>query len=136
LIAKLAALIPRPHKNLILYHGVLAANAAWRKRVVAYGRNSAGSSELDHPVTDPPQPKRKQWADLMRGAFGYDLLSCPNCGGKMQLLACIMERGAIARSSPNSAGRPIRPRSRAPAPLPVRRSSSTPQHEPRRASTR
>ena len=46
LIAKLAALIPRPHKNLILYHGVLAANAAWRKRVVSYGRNAAPSSEL------------------------------------------------------------------------------------------
>ena len=33
----------------------------------------------------------------MRRAFGYDLLSCPNCGGKMQLLACIMERGAIRK---------------------------------------
>jgi hypothetical protein len=82
---------------LILYHGVLAANAAWPKRVIAYGRNGAGSAELDHRVTDPPQPKRKQWADLMRRAFGYDLLSCPNCGGKMQLLACILERGAIRK---------------------------------------
>jgi hypothetical protein len=36
LIAKVAALVPRPHKNLVLYDGVLAANAAWRKRVVAY----------------------------------------------------------------------------------------------------
>jgi uncharacterized protein YbaR (Trm112 family) len=24
----------------------------------------------------------------MRRAFGYDLLACPNCGGKMRLLAC------------------------------------------------
>jgi hypothetical protein len=82
---------------LILYHGVLAVNAAWRKRVVAYGRSGAASSKVDHPVTDLPQPKRKQWTDLMRRAFGYDLLSCPNCGGKMQLLACIMERGAIRK---------------------------------------
>jgi hypothetical protein len=40
-IAKLAALVPRPHKNLVVYHGVLAANAAWRSRVVAYGRQGA-----------------------------------------------------------------------------------------------
>jgi hypothetical protein len=36
--AKLAALVPRPQKNLVLCHGVLAAHAAWRKRVVAYRR--------------------------------------------------------------------------------------------------
>jgi Putative transposase len=36
-IAKLAALIPRPNKNLVIYHGVLAANAACRTRVVAFG---------------------------------------------------------------------------------------------------
>jgi hypothetical protein len=41
-----SALIPRPHENLILYHRVIAANAAWRKRVVVYGRNAAPSSEL------------------------------------------------------------------------------------------
>jgi hypothetical protein len=95
LIAKLAALIPRPYKNLILYHAVLAANAAWRKRAVAYGRNAAPPSELGHP--DAPQHKRRQWADLMRRAFGYDLLSCPNCGSKMLLLACVTERGAIRK---------------------------------------
>lgn len=95
---ELAALIPRPHKNLILYHGVLAANAAWRKRVVAYGRGAAPPRELDCLVTDdPPQHKRRQWAELMRRAFGYDLLSCPSCGGKMQLVACVMERNAIRK---------------------------------------
>lgn len=39
-IAKLAALIPRPRKNLVLYHGVLAAHCAWRERVVRYGRRA------------------------------------------------------------------------------------------------
>jgi hypothetical protein len=80
-----------------LYHGVLAANAAWRKRTVAYGRNATSPSDLGQPAADPPQYKRRQWAELMRRAFGYDLLSCPNCGGKMQLIACIMERGAIRK---------------------------------------
>lgn len=29
------ALIPRPYVNLIVYHGVLAPNAKWRREVVA-----------------------------------------------------------------------------------------------------
>jgi len=37
LLEKLAALTPRPRINLVLYHGVLAPNAAWRARVVSYG---------------------------------------------------------------------------------------------------
>jgi Putative transposase/Transposase zinc-binding domain len=43
-VAKLAALVPRPHKNLVLYHGVLSANAAWRARVVLHGRDAAAGS--------------------------------------------------------------------------------------------
>ena len=44
----------------------------------------------------------------MRRAFGYDLLTCPNCGGKMQLFACVMERSAI-RKIPSHLGLPHDP---------------------------
>jgi hypothetical protein len=37
LLEKLAALIPRPRINLVVYHGVLAPHCGWRARVVAYG---------------------------------------------------------------------------------------------------
>ena len=109
LIAKLAALIPRPHKNLVLYHGVLSANAAWRSRVVAYGRlpqptapdaaieASSDAEPPKPPVPTGPRDRRRLWADLMRRAFGYDLQTCPSCGGKMQLLAVILERTAIRK---------------------------------------
>ena len=36
LLERLAALTPRPRVNLILYHGVLGARAAWRSLVVQY----------------------------------------------------------------------------------------------------
>jgi hypothetical protein len=54
----LAALVPRPHKNLVVYHGVLAANAAWRSRVVAYGRQGDPVTEgdvEDAPTSNPPR---------------------------------------------------------------------------------
>jgi len=34
LLERLAALIPRPRTNQLLYHGVFAANAKWRARIV------------------------------------------------------------------------------------------------------
>jgi Putative transposase len=44
LIARLAAFIPRPRINLVLYHGVFAPNAKLRRAVVSYGR----------PAPEPP----------------------------------------------------------------------------------
>jgi hypothetical protein len=61
LLEKLAALIPRPRIDLVLYHGVLAPHCGWRARVVAYGAPPAevpvvanGSAEAsDEPMTAP-----------------------------------------------------------------------------------
>jgi hypothetical protein len=45
LLVRLAALVPRPRVNLILYHGVLAPHARLRDAVVSYGAVS---------VVEPP----------------------------------------------------------------------------------
>lgn len=57
------------------------------------------SGRVVETAPDPPSmhPRRAQWADLMRHAFGYDLLWCPRCGGKMKLLACILDRESIRK---------------------------------------
>jgi hypothetical protein len=34
--------MPKPRSNLVVYHGVFAANAKWRSRVVDYLRNDDG----------------------------------------------------------------------------------------------
>jgi hypothetical protein len=99
-VAKLAALVPRPHKNLVVYHGVLAANAAWRSRVVAYVRRGGPVAEgevEDAPTPNPPRYLRRQWAELMRRSFGFDALECADCGGKMRLLAVILDRAVIRK---------------------------------------
>jgi hypothetical protein len=41
LLEKLAALMPRPRINLVLYHGILAPHARWHARVVIYGAVAA-----------------------------------------------------------------------------------------------
>jgi predicted kinase len=93
-VAKLAALIPRPHKNLVLYHGVLAARSQWRSRVVSYQRER---SDAPASASNTQRHQRRLWAELMRRAFGYHLLACPRCGGKMVLLGCILQREVIAK---------------------------------------
>ncbi|MEO2167124.1 MAG: transposase, partial [bacterium] len=102
LLERLAALVPRPHKNLVFYHGVFAPNARLRPGVVAYpGRMAAGSR--------PPIRSRqsatcrlrikaeRSWAGLMRRAFRIDALACPRCGGRLRLLATITDPIQIRR---------------------------------------
>lgn len=96
-LAKLAALVPRPHKNTIVHHGVLSPHARLRERVIAYRREERRTEPDTVAATSVPEPKRKQWTELMRRAFGYELLRCTKCGGKMQLLGCIIHQSAIAK---------------------------------------
>jgi hypothetical protein len=49
-----------------------------------------------------PEPQTRQgsgrlWADLMRRAFGFDVLACPRCGARMRLVATIEQREVIER---------------------------------------
>ena len=46
LLERLAAMTPRPEMNLLICHGLLAARARWRARVVAYGRRGARAHGL------------------------------------------------------------------------------------------
>jgi hypothetical protein len=36
-------------------------------------------------------------ADLMRRAFGFDVLACPRCGGRLRLVALIDEAAVVRR---------------------------------------
>jgi hypothetical protein len=103
-VSKLAALVPRPHKNLVVYHGVLSANAAWRRRVVEYGRPAPPASTESEPQgAEPtrsvcaPRHLRRQWAEMMRRGFDLNVLECPKCGGRLRLLALIMDRSTIKK---------------------------------------
>jgi len=41
---KLASIIPRPRINLLLYHGLMAPRACWRRLATSYGRPQAAST--------------------------------------------------------------------------------------------
>ena len=96
-LERLAVLVPLPRINLLLYHGVLAAHAAWRAEIVARapaGGAAAAGAESDHAAATSPNPAGRRWADLMRRAFEIDVLACPRCGGRLRLVA-LLEAGPV-----------------------------------------
>ena len=109
-LARLAVLVPRPRINLILYYGVLGPRAAWRPAVVRRQTPEGGSGEgqvteaptarapeADTPETAQQRARGEHWAALMQRTFGFDVLACPRCGGRLRLIALIEEAAVIGR---------------------------------------
>ena len=97
LVARLAALVPPPFANTILYAGVLAGHSAWRAEVIP------GETPLDRRRRRPGVPpthrcRRIPWDELVRRAFGVgaDPVRCP-CGGTFRPVADITDRAVVRR---------------------------------------
>ena len=58
--------------------------------------------------------KRTDWATLLKRTFEVDVLQCPNCHGRMQVIATIEEPAVIGRIL-TSMGLPTSPPRAAPA---------------------
>jgi hypothetical protein len=147
LLEKLAAMIPRPRANQLIYHGAYAPRGVKHERawipLPAHGewdraqrneegvddrrsapgsgskavdpesrpRESAGADEVTASRSagigssrPPPEvaggyvrPRHHAWADLLRRTFAKDVLDCPECGGRLRLLATIAQREVIER---------------------------------------
>jgi hypothetical protein len=105
LMERLAAQIPKPRINLVLYAGVLAPNAKLRPEVVGYGRPK--------PLPEPPatetqtRAERESWAALMLATFGLDVLACRRCGGRLKYISTILDP-LVARRIPAHLQMPAR----------------------------
>lgn len=106
-IERLAAQVPPPRRHLLTYHGVLAPAAGYRDQVVPQnqpyrepvhrhrrdksGVDPADASDAAEAGRPAPKPKRRPalWAELLRRTFGLDVLHCPLCGGRRELIAQI-----------------------------------------------
>jgi hypothetical protein len=110
LLARLATLVPPPRVHGLRYHGVLAPNSKARQRIVPEAPEpvpSAPVTEARARTTEKPrrvksaeQPARTHripWADLLRKVYAIDVLACPECSGRIQLIAFIAEAKVAKR---------------------------------------
>jgi hypothetical protein len=96
-------LVPRPRINLILHYGVLGAREGWRQQVVPAQPQIESASACaealpgSEAAASAVAPRRgSAWAELMKRTFGFDVMACPGCGGRLRLVALIDE-GVVSR---------------------------------------
>jgi hypothetical protein len=81
LIEKLSVLVPAPRFHLLRFHGLLAPHAADRAQVVPHPRQAAGAGGGAPAAAAGPS-----WATLLKRLFALDVLLCPRCGGRRQIV--------------------------------------------------
>src|SRR5262249_2925538 len=121
LLERLAAVTPRPETNVLISHGLLAARARGRARVVTYGRVAPAPTVLAplaaeaEGVQATSGSRAWSWSALMHRAFALDVLACPHCGGGLRLIATLHDPAVIrtllahvrrARSGPSPSPTP------------------------------
>src|SRR5262245_21064358 len=80
-------------------------------------RSRAAPEQPPPRATEPAyvRPTYYPWADLLRWTFAIDVLECPECGGRLRLLATIAHPPTIAAIL-----RHLGPPGEVPAPTPAR----------------
>jgi hypothetical protein len=104
-LERLAALVPRPRKNLIIYHGCLAPRAKDREEIVSFGRPAKPASFQDLPTLDfeiieddgcERKPRKYYtWSELLSRVWGAQALNCPKCSSTLKLIALVTASQAI-----------------------------------------
>ena len=95
LLSRLAASVPAPRLHTVRYAGVLASASKVRARL------APKPAVAPIPTVDVPErPRRggyRPWAELLKRTFGFDVLTCPCCSGRMKLLALVTDPTSVAR---------------------------------------
>ena len=81
-LASRARSVPRPRTHLTRYHGVFAPNFKHRDHIIPAKAHS--------PKGDPPSPRvQRSWMLRLKRVFRIDIEQCPNCAGRVRIIACI-----------------------------------------------
>ena len=106
LIERLAALVPRPRANLVLYTGVLAPRAKGRRDIVPDPADAPLVDEETFPTLVRPARAARRgsqrrawlpWSYLLWRTFGALGWHCPRCDKKMRRRAVVLHPPATTR---------------------------------------
>jgi hypothetical protein len=108
LLHRLAALIPAPYLHLTRYHGCFCPNARRRCELINLAFRANTSDPASHSPNDAlqahllspmpqPAPRAIPWAELLARTFKIDVLQCPNCPGRLSVIAFITNVVVVAK---------------------------------------
>ena len=119
-LERLAALIPRPAVNLLLYHGLLAPACA--VALTGYQLRPLEPEPSARPFDASPRaagtPGAWPWAAPLCRGFDFDVLTCPRCGSRLRVIATVQDPLAVQAilASLARSGAPAPPGPAPPAP--------------------
>ncbi len=98
MIARLAALVPKPRAHLTRYHGVFAPASPDRPKVVSrpHAVVSTRAAESSEP-SDTDRQRSLAWAQRLKRVFAIDIETCRRCGGQLKVIASIEDPPVIER---------------------------------------
>jgi len=91
-VTELGAVSPQPTSESGASKNSIAQPA---QQDQASGRNETGTPAESAPAAR--RTGRHPWAELLQRVFEIDVLCCPNCGGKMRILAAITDPDVARR---------------------------------------
>ena len=99
LVARLAALVPRPRVNMVRYHGILAPSHAWRGQITPARRGKGGRPKPEPSADEASASFRRSmtWAQRLRRVFNIDVETCEACGGPLKVIASIEDPEVISK---------------------------------------
>jgi hypothetical protein len=97
-MAKLAALVPKPRVNLTRFHGVFAPNHTLRDKVTPGKRKRKQGEPHQQDIKSPTEKRASMtWAQRLKRVFNMDIEICNQCGGKVNVIACIEDPVVIRK---------------------------------------
>ena len=90
------------------YHGILAPNAHERSQVVPAPPSPTVSLAPGDSPAAPLRPHRLPWAALLARVFALDVTVCPDCGGRLRLIAALTDPVSV-RGYLHGVGLPTEP---------------------------
>ena len=102
-IGRLARLIPPPRRNVVRYYGALGPNAPLRPLLVEAALAQGGPSPLAAvrraagAVAKAASVGARAWARILSRIFEVDPLLCVRCGGRLELVAAILNDNSVTR---------------------------------------
>ena len=88
--------------HLVRYAGVLGSASKWRALVVPPPpAPPAEPSPHNQHAAKPRRPTHRSryrpWAELLKRTFAIEVQVCPNCSGRMKLIALVTEPSSLTR---------------------------------------